>query len=108
MDVRRIRPLVPPPYPRRNQYTPLYRRRKLHSRRFRESACGYSQKLCIVPLRLLLPVETLRWFRPEFWERFFANCTHSVSTASLRLPVKTVLAPLRLLFKPQTLRWFAV
>ena len=23
MDVRRIRPLVPPPYPRRNRYTPM-------------------------------------------------------------------------------------
>ena len=31
MDVRRIRPLVPPPYPRRNRYTPVIKANCTHS-----------------------------------------------------------------------------
>lgn len=34
MEVRLLRPLIPLPHPRRNRYTPLYRRKKLRFTRF--------------------------------------------------------------------------
>ena len=56
MAVRRRRPLVPPPYPRRNRYTPLSSgQTTLHS-------LPAAPRARNAPLSLLFPPQTLRWF----------------------------------------------
>ena len=61
MAVRRRRPLVPPPYPRRNRYTPLSSEQ---SPLVSVSAVSLrlSAKTALAPLLLLFPSQTLRWF----------------------------------------------
>ena len=56
MAVRRRRPLVPPPYPRRNRYTPLSSGQTV--------LCSLrpAAKANTAPLSLLFPSQTLRWF----------------------------------------------
>ena len=61
MAVRRRRPLVPPPYPRRNRYTPLSSEQ---SPLVSVSAVSLRliAKTALAPLLLLFPSQTLRWF----------------------------------------------
>ena len=61
MAVRRRRPLVPPPYPRRNRYTPLSSEQ---SPLVSVSAVSLRliAKTALAPLLLLFPPQTLRWF----------------------------------------------
>ena len=56
MDVRRIRPLVPPPYPRRNRYTPKSSQSPLNS------VSAFAAKTASASLLLLFKSQTLRWF----------------------------------------------
>ena len=56
MAVRRRRPLVPPPYPRRNRYTPL------SSGQTALCSLRPTAKAHTAPLSLLVPSQTLRWF----------------------------------------------
>ena len=56
MAVRRRRPLVPPPYPRRNRYTPL------SSGQTALCSLRPAAKAHTAPLSLLVPSQTLRWF----------------------------------------------
>ena len=70
MAVRRRRPLVPPPYPRRNRYTPLSSGQTALTP-FPWKARGFSRKLRIASLPLLFQSQTLRWFPIgflEFWQ----------------------------------------
>ena len=60
MDARRIRPLFLPPHPRRNQYIPLRRQKKLAAFRFR--GLRRSRENCIsAPSFFLSKTDPLRW-----------------------------------------------
>ena len=60
MDVRRIRPLVPPPYPRRNRYTPVVDANSI------SFASVFGQSL-LIPLHLLFLANPLHWVSLGFW-----------------------------------------
>ena len=98
MAVRRRRPLVPPPYPRRNRYTPLSSEQ---SPLVSVSAVSLRliAKTALAPLPLLFPSQTLRWFvmgALDIWAKsalFASACGQSSQR------------PLSLLFPPQTLLW---
>ena len=60
MAVRRRRPLVPPPYPRRNRYTPLSSQSPLNS--VSAVSLRLAAKTAFASLLLLSKSKTLRWF----------------------------------------------
>jgi len=100
MDVRRIRPLVPPPYPRRNRYTPMSSGQTaltpLPSPNFR------LPDEIFVSLRCPSSFESnpLRWALIRGRNRFLANCTHSASVAKLPFARRNLrIASLPLLFQ---------
>ena len=65
MDVRRIRPLILPPYPRRNRYIPVSSEQTALTP-FLRKAIGFPRKLRIASLLLLFPLETANaWFLTE-------------------------------------------
>ena len=78
MAVRRRRPLVPPPYPRRNRYAPESSQSPLNS------VSALRRKLRPLPCSSFSNRKRFAGLRFEFGDTFF------------------------LLFTPQTLRWFVI
>ena len=98
MAVRRRRPLVPPPYPRRNRYTPLSSEQ---SPLVSVSAVSLRliAKTALAPLLLLFPSQTLRWFvmgALGIWTKsaLFASACGQSSQRSVVPPLPTANAAL--------------
>ena len=107
MDVRRIRPLVPPPYPRRNRYTPS----SSEQSPFRSASAPDLRSAAKAALHYLAPPlrsANASLVCESILGKFSWSKVHFVplSRRTCGRPQKLHSITLLLLFAPQTLRWF--